>query len=50
MASASNKVLYVDEGGSFQIRNDVKHEEIAAGKLIIEVRYSGVDPADTKHA
>jgi NADPH:quinone reductase-like Zn-dependent oxidoreductase len=50
MASTSNKVLYVDEGDNVQIRNGIKHEEIAADELIIEMRYLGVNPADTKHA
>ncbi|KAL1792353.1 hypothetical protein ACET3X_008860 [Alternaria dauci] len=50
MTLTANKALYVDENGEIQVRNDIKHEETAADELVVEVRYSGVNPADTKHA
>jgi NADPH:quinone reductase-like Zn-dependent oxidoreductase len=50
MTSTSNKALYVDEDGHILVRNDIKHEETTVDELVIEVRYSGVNPADSKHA
>jgi NADPH:quinone reductase-like Zn-dependent oxidoreductase len=50
MTLTPNKALYVDEKGEFYVQNNIKHEEPAANELIIDVRYSGVNPADCKHA
>jgi len=50
MTTTSSKALYVDEDGQIQIRNDIKHEEIAANEIVVEVKYSGVNPADVKHS
>lgn len=46
----NNKALYVTEDGQFIIRNDLDHEPIAPNELLIETRYSGVNPADIKHS
>ncbi|KAI6754771.1 hypothetical protein HG530_012523 [Fusarium avenaceum] len=46
----NNKALYVTEDGHFVIRNDIDHELIAPNELLIETRYSGVNPADIKHS
>jgi NADPH:quinone reductase-like Zn-dependent oxidoreductase len=50
MTLTADKALYVNEDGEIQVRNDINHEEIAAGELVIEVQYSGINPADSKHA
>ena len=35
MTLTANKALYVNEDGEIQVRNDINHEEIAAGELVI---------------
>lgn len=50
MTSKPSKALYVDEDGNIKVRNDIKQEENAANELVVEVRYSGVNPADSRHA
>ncbi|KAI4944777.1 hypothetical protein J4E91_008464 [Alternaria rosae] len=50
MATTSSKALYVNEDGHIEIRNDIKHEDTAANEIVVEVKYSGVNPADAKHA
>ncbi|KAJ4263533.1 hypothetical protein NW762_006352 [Fusarium torreyae] len=42
--------LYVDEDAKFSARSDIKHEDIADNELLVEVHYSGVNPADARHA
>lgn len=46
----NNKALYVTKDGQFVIRNDLEHESLAPNELLIETRYSGVNPADIKHS
>ncbi|KAF4332440.1 alcohol dehydrogenase [Fusarium beomiforme] len=50
MSPKPNKALYVREDGQFIIRNDVEHESLAPNELLVETRYSGVNPADIKHS
>ncbi|KIL88276.1 hypothetical protein FAVG1_08355 [Fusarium avenaceum] len=48
--SNNNKAIYVTKDGQFVIRNDLEHEPLAPNELLIETRYSGVNPADIKHS
>ncbi|KAI7758810.1 hypothetical protein LZL87_013187 [Fusarium oxysporum] len=50
MSPKLNKALYVTEDGQFVIRNDLDHESMTPNELLIETRYSGVNPADIKHS
>ncbi|PVH97745.1 GroES-like protein [Periconia macrospinosa] len=50
MSSRLSKALYATEDAKFVIRDDFDHHEsIAPNEMLIETRYSGVNPADTKH-
>ncbi|KAL6705101.1 hypothetical protein ACN47E_007360 [Coniothyrium glycines] len=46
----SNKALYADENATILVRNDITEHDLAANELLIEVNFSGVNPADVKHA
>ncbi|KAH3972295.1 hypothetical protein HBI62_021580 [Parastagonospora nodorum] len=50
MSAVDPKAIYVDENGDFSIRDDILHKVTAPNDVHIEVIYSGVNPADTKHA
>lgn len=50
MTSKPGKAVYVREDGSLEIRTDSTHEEAADNELLVEVRYSGVNPADSRHS
>ncbi|KAH7115849.1 chaperonin 10-like protein [Dendryphion nanum] len=50
MSTQPSKALFVNESAKFSVRNDISHEPLADNELSIEVHFSGVNPADTKHA
>lgn len=47
---SSSKAVYVDEYANISIRTDVQKHEPAMNELLIDVEYSGVNPADIRHA
>lgn len=50
MVTTAPKAIFVDENGDFSVREDIHHGEMAPNDVQIEIIYSGVNPADTKHA
>lgn len=48
--SRPNKAIYVDENAKFSVRDDIRHDDIAANELLIETSYTGVNPADIRHS
>lgn len=50
MSSKPNKAIYADENALFSVRDDIRHEDIAANELLIETSYTGVNPADIRHS
>ncbi|KAF1939302.1 NAD(P)-binding protein [Clathrospora elynae] len=50
MSLNSSKALFVDQDANFSVRDDIYHEHNDPNELFIETLYSGVNPADSKHA
>ncbi|KAJ4350603.1 hypothetical protein N0V95_004607 [Ascochyta clinopodiicola] len=50
MSSYSQKALYIDERGEFIVRDDILIHTPSANELLVKVRFSGVNPADVRHA
>ena len=50
MSKNAPGALYVDQQGDFSVRNNIDHGGHDPNELRIEILYSGVNPADTKHA
>lgn len=50
MLPASQTALYVDEDANFTVRDDTSQHVPEANELLIKVQYSGVNPADVRHA
>ncbi|KAF2188557.1 GroES-like protein [Zopfia rhizophila CBS 207.26] len=50
MASTSSKSLYVDGNNTFKVIEGMSTYEPGADELLIETIFSGVNPADIKHA
>jgi NADPH:quinone reductase-like Zn-dependent oxidoreductase len=50
MSPKHNKALYATEDGQFVIRDDLHHESVAPDEMLVETRYSGVNPADIRHS
>ncbi|CAI0654603.1 unnamed protein product, partial [Colletotrichum noveboracense] len=42
--------LFVDQDCNYKIIHDVPVPELVAGEVIVKVSFSGVNPADVKHA
>lgn len=47
--SSTHKALFVDENAKFLVRTDIGLPEPSENELLIEVHYSGVNPADVRH-
>ncbi|EOA88706.1 hypothetical protein ACJQWK_05845 [Exserohilum turcicum] len=50
MSSAIDKALFVTEDAKFIVEDKIAHEDAAPNELLIEVHYSGVNPADIRHS
>ncbi|PLB45063.1 GroES-like protein [Aspergillus steynii IBT 23096] len=48
--STQKKALFATENAEFVVREDICHEDLADNELLIEVHYSGINPADIKHS